>query len=205
MDTTTKIRDLLRSITGTDRPTFDFRLMEVVSVDGDLCRAKMGDFELPDIRLSSIGGGSENGLLVVPAVGSVILVADISCGTLRELNAIGYSEVESIRFHQGKTTITATAEAADMTVGDSKVHIEDGQVRFNEGDNGGLVKIEEARQTFQSIKTYCETMKEAVAKGIAAVGAGEAANGATGATAFEGAMASALITIEDMENKQVTH
>ena len=205
MDTTTKIRDLLRSITGTNRPTFDFRLMEVVSVDGDLCRAKIGDFEIPDIRLSSIGGGSENGLLVVPAVGSVILVADISCGTLRELNAIGYSVVESIRFHQGETTITAAAETVDVTVGSSKVHIEDGLVRFNEGDNGGLVKVEEARETFQSIKSYCETMKAAIAQGIAAVGAGEAANGATGAAAFEGAMASAEITIENMENEKVTH
>lgn len=205
MDTTTKIRDLLRSITGTDRPTFDFRLMEVVSVDGDLCQAKIGDFEIPDIRLSSIGGGSENGLLVVPAVGSVILVADISCGTLRELNAIGYSEIDSIRFHQGKTTVEATAEKVTTTVGGSTVHIEDGKVRLDGENNGGLVKVEEVRQTFRSFQTYCETMKAAIAQGIAAVGAGEAANGATGAAAFEGAMASAVLTIENMENEKVTH
>ena len=71
MDKPTQIRSLLRSIAGTDRPSFSFRLMEVVGVDGDLCRAKLGDLEIPGIRLSSIDGGSENGLLVVPARGSM--------------------------------------------------------------------------------------------------------------------------------------
>lgn len=205
MDTTTKIRGLLRSITGTDRPTFDFRLMEVVSVDGDLCRAKIGDFEIPDIRLSSVGGGSENGLLVTPAVGSVILVADISCGTLRELNAIGYSEIDSIRFHKGETTVEATAGKVTATVGGSTVDIEGGKIRLGGEENGGMVKIGEVRQTFRSFQTYCETMKAAIAQGIAAVGAGEAANGATGAAAFEGAMAAAAIQVENMENEKVTH
>lgn len=205
MDTTTKIRDLLRSITGTNRPTFDFRLMEVVSVDGDLCRAKIGDFEIPDIRLSSVGGGSENGLLVVPAVGSVILVADISCGTLRELNAIGYSEIDSIRFHKGKTTVEANAQGITGTVGGSTIHVEDGGIRLGGESNGGLVKVEEVRQTFRSFKTYCETMKEAIAKGITAVGAGMAANGTTGAVAFKEAMAAAAVRIENMENGNVTH
>ena len=40
MDKSSKIKGLIRSITGTDRPSFGFRLMEVVSVEGDLCRAK---------------------------------------------------------------------------------------------------------------------------------------------------------------------
>lgn len=205
MDTTTKIRDLLRSITGTDRPTFDFRLMEVVCVEGDLCRAKIGDFEIPDIRLSSVGGGSENGLLVVPAVGSVILVADISCGTLRELNAIGYSEIDSIRFHKGKTTVEADAERVNATVGGSAIHVEDGKIRLGGESNGGLVKVEEVRQTFRSFQTFCETMKAAIATGIAAVGAGAAANGATGAAAFEEAMSLAAVQVENMENEKVTH
>lgn len=205
MDTTTKIRDLLRSITGTDRPTFDFRLMEVISVDGDLCRAKIGDFEIPDIRLSSVGGGSENGLLVVPAVGSVILVADISCGTLRELNAIGYSEIDSIRFHKGKTTVEANAEGVNATVGGSTIHVEDGMIRLGGESNGGLVKAEEVRQTFRSFQTYCQTMKAAIATGIAAVGVGAAADGVAGAAAFEEAMSSAAVRVENMENEKVTH
>lgn len=207
MDKSSKIRELLRTITGTEKPTFNFRQMEVVSVDGDLCRAKIGDFEIPDVRLASIGDGSENGVLVTPTVGSIILVADISCGNLREMNAIGYSEIDSIRFHQGKTTIKADAGAVDVTVGETAVHIEDGKISLQTSDQkyGGMVKIEELRRSLESLKSYCEALKAAVSAGINAVGAGTAANGATGAGIFDTAMAPASIQIENMENGKVTH
>lgn len=204
MDQTTRIRSLLRTITGTDRPVFDFRLMEVVAVEGDRCRARLGDLEIPGIRLATIGGGSENGLLVTPAVGSIILVADLSCGALRELNAVGYSEIASIRFHQGKTTLQADGKAVTATVGGSHLRIEDGAVTFDEGANGGLVKIEELRQSLESLKGYCEQLKMAITAGITKVGTGPA-DGPGGAAAFEGAMAGAAIRIENMENEKVKH
>lgn len=196
MDKTTQIRSLLRAIAGTDRPSFSFRLMEVVGVDGDLCRAKIDDFEIPDIRLSSIDGGSENGLLVVPAEGSIILVADISCGNLRELCAIGYSEVASIRFHQGDTTLTADGGHATVEIGDSKatmekdrieltvgrstarlekdrtelavgaseVRIEDGGIRFNDGANHGLVKVEELTIKLNTLEQEINDLKSVFLK-----------------------------------------
>lgn len=204
MDQTTRIRGLLRTITGTDRPVFDFRLMEVVAVEGDRCRARLGELEIPGIRLATIGGGSEKGLLVTPAVGSIILVADLSCGALRELNAVGYSEIASIRFHQGKTTLEADGKAVTATVGGSCVRIEDGEVTFDEGTNGGLVKIEELRQSLESLKGYCEQLKMAITAGITKVGTGPA-DGPGGAAAFEGAMAGAAIRIENMENEKVKH
>ena len=123
MDKTTQIRSLLRSIAGTDKPSFGFRLMEVVGVEGDLCRAK----------------------------------------------------------------------------------IEDSKVTFNNGDNGGLVKIEALERSLESLKSYCEQLKQAVSSGLNSVGAGTAANGATGATAFETAMSAAAIRIEDLENSKITH
>lgn len=205
MDQTTRIRSLLRTITGTDRPVFDFRLMEVVAVEGDRCRARLGELEIPGIRLAAIGGGSENGLLVIPAVGSIILVADLSCGALRELNAVGYSEIASIRFHQGGTTLEADGKVVTATVGGSRLRIEDGSVAFNDGNNGGLVKIEELRQSLESLKTYCQQLKAAVSVGIGGIGEVGTANGASGVTAFEGAMAGATIRIEHMENEKIKH
>lgn len=159
MEKTTQIRSLIRSIAGTDRPSFDFRLMEVVGVEGDLCRAKIGDFEIPDIRLSAIADGSANGLLVVPAVGSIILVADISCGNLRELCAVGYSEVASVRFHQGKTTLTANAETVTAEVGASKLRIEDGQITLDDGANHGLVKVEDLITKINAVERSINELK----------------------------------------------
>lgn len=213
MDKSSKIKGLIRSITGTDRPSFGFRLMEVVSVEGDLCRAKIDDLEIPDIRLSSINGGSRNGLLVTPATGSIILVADLSCGNLRELCAVAYSEIESVRFHQGDTTITADGEKTEVVVGESSAVVKSDGVVINGGNNGGLVKIGNLRESLKSLKTYCEALKEATDVGFNGIGkvsvGGATADGGLGAEAFGLKMKDVSITIDDeedsMENKKVTH
>lgn len=207
MDKSSKIRELMRKISGTDKPLFTFRLMEVVSVSGDLCTAKIGEFEIPDIRLASIEGGSKNGLLITPAVGSIVTVADLSCGELRELTVIGYSEIDSIQIRKENTTIALDSKAVNIKVGSSMIQVQDGNIRFNVKDkeNGGLVKIDELRSSLVSLKTYCETMKKAISAGLNAVGTGEAASGSTGAGAFASAMSSVVIQIEDMENKKIIH
>lgn len=241
MDKSSKIKGLIRSITGTDRPSFGFRLMEVVSVEGDLCRAKIDDLEIPDIRLSSINGGSENGLLVTPATGSIILVADLSCGNLRELCAVAYSEIESVRFHQGDTTITADGKKTEVVVGGSSAIVQDADIKLCKGDssvvvesnnvtikkggnsvvvksdgvvinggtNKGLVKIDNLRKSLESLKLYCEALKKATVAGFNGIGKGATADGALGVGAFNTAMSTASITIDDeggnMENPKVTH
>lgn len=89
-------------VTGADRPMVLFRIMEVVYVSGDLCTARLGDLEIPGIRLASVEGGAAGGIAVTPARGSAILVADISLGELRELVAVAYSEVDAIAFQGGE-------------------------------------------------------------------------------------------------------
>lgn len=80
-----------------------------------------------------------------------------------------------------------------------------GKITFNDGANHGLVKVEELERSLESIKTYCETLKEAVSAGIKAIGAGIGANGTTGATTFDTAMAAASIRLEELENDKITH
>lgn len=203
MDKITQIRALLRSITGTDKSTIHFRLMEVVGVDGDLCRAKIGDFEIPDIRLSSIGGGSENGLLIVPAQGSIILVADISCGDLRELNAIGYSEIDSIRFHNGKTTVQADAQTAEVSVGGSKVRITDQVVAFNDGHNEGMVNVVGLTDKLNTIERSVNDLKTVFATWVPGTADGGAA--LKGAVAAWAASLLATTQQREIEDDKVTH
>ncbi|MCD7935977.1 MAG: hypothetical protein LUG98_03885 [Tannerellaceae bacterium] len=159
MDTSSKIKDLLRKIAGTDKATYNFRLMEVVSVEGDRCTARLGTFEIPNIRLASIVDGAENGILVTPAEGSIILVADISCGELRNLVAIAYSEIDSIRIHKedtliyaddqtihietGQSVVKITDGTIEAKAGNSQIEMTDGLIRHNEGTLGGLVQVNE--------------------------------------------------------------
>lgn len=163
MDKPSTIRDLVRKIAGAEKPRLHFRLMEVVSVEGDTCRAKLSDFEIPDIRLSSIAGGSESGLLITPATGSIVLVADLSCGELRELNVIGYSEIDSVRFHQGKTTLSADAQGVDIAVGESSARLTDSGIEFNGGTNDGLVNVRGLLDKINALERELNELKNLLA------------------------------------------
>ena len=76
MDNASKIKQLLQQITGTEQSVFLFRPMEVVSVEGDTCRARYNELEIPGIRLAAIEGGADGGLLLKPATGSIVLLRD---------------------------------------------------------------------------------------------------------------------------------
>lgn len=143
MDKYSKIAGLLRSITGTDRPKFGFWLMEVVSVDGDMCSARLGEFEVPDIRLSVIKGGAEKGLLVTPAVGSVVMVADLSCGELRELAVVGFTEVKAL----------------EGNIDGTRIRIAGGVVEFNGGGNDGMVNVRSLTAKLNALERDLNNLK----------------------------------------------
>ncbi len=95
--------------------------MEVVAVEGDTCRARLGELEIPGIRLAAIEGGASGGLLLKPAVGSIVLVADLSCSELRECAVVGYSEIESLTYRHGDTSVEADGNAVSVAAGLSGV------------------------------------------------------------------------------------
>ena len=200
MDNASKIKQLLQQITGTEQSVFLFRPMEVVSVEGDTCRARYNELEIPGIRLAAIEGGADGGLLLKPATGSIVLVADLSCGELRECSVIGYSEIEALTYRHGDTTVTMNGSNVSATVGRMQL-----KVTADGGKQGGLVLAAALRRSLESVQRYCETMRTAVAAGLTGVGIGAAANGGTGAGIFSEQMAAATISLEDLEDKKATH
>lgn len=187
MDKYSQIASLLRGITDTEKPKFGFWLMEVVRVSGDMCTAKMGDFEVPDIRLSVIKGGSDKGLLVTPAAGSIVMVADLSGGALRELAVVGFTEVESI----------------DAKIGSSKVHIADGMIEMNDGKNDGLVNVKGLVQKLNAVEQDVNNLKTALGGWVPVPQDGGAALKAS----ITGWAAKSLATTtqNDIEDTKVTH
>ena len=139
MDNASKIKQLLQQITGTEQSVFLFRPMEVVSVEGDTCRARYNELEIPGIRLAAIEGGADGGLLLKPATGSIVLVADLSCGELRECSVIGYSEIEALTYRHGDTTVTMNGSNVSATVGRMQLKVTADGVEINGGKQGGLV------------------------------------------------------------------
>ena len=151
-----------------------------LSTDGDTCCVDIDGLVVSDVRLRAVVNGEESGILITPKTGSYVTVADLS-GDLTRIVVVGFSEVEKIEVNA------------------------DDKIVFNGGGNHGLVNIEELKNNLNTLKTYVETMKMAVSEGLTSIGAGPSANGVTGRTAFETAMASQSIHFDDMEDTKITH
>lgn len=78
-----------------------FLVAKVTKVSGETCTIDANGLEIEGVRLKAVEDGDENSLLVTPKVGSMVLVADISGGELRELVVIAYSGVETIQINGG--------------------------------------------------------------------------------------------------------
>ena len=77
---------------------------EIVSIQDDTtCTVKLeDDLKLSDVRLRSVVNSEESGIVITPAVGSVVLVADLSGGKLSSMAVIMYSEIDKIEINGGK-------------------------------------------------------------------------------------------------------
>lgn len=194
MDTYTEIRNKIRSMTGQNTPLL--LTGKVESVDGETCTVTVGDLKLTDVRLRSVVNGNASKLLITPKADSYVTLIDLS-GELRELEVIGYSEIEAI-------DIETSGDINIKCKGDTNLDC-DGTVTFNGGDHDGLVKLQELKDNLNSIKNYLSALKSAINTGLNGVGASTAASGAAGAAAFEGAMAGQTINFKNMENDKVKH
>lgn len=179
MDTYSEIAQAIKNISGGGN-TAPLFTAEVVSVDGETCTVKVGELELPDVLLTPADEGADGKLVITPKVGSMVTIADLSGGQLRQMAVVHWGEVEKI---------TCSCE----------------QIELNGGENGGLVNIESLQNNLDALKRYVEAMKNAIANGFTSVGVSSAASGPTGRATFEGAMAAQNINFEDMEDTTITH
>lgn len=122
MDKHTQIAHLLREITGTERHRQHLWLMEVVSVEGDTCTARLGELEIPDVRLSVVKGGATAGVLITPAPGSMVLVADLSAGELRRLAVVGFTDVENIALRIGDYIVESLTDTLHNIIDTFNAH-----------------------------------------------------------------------------------
>lgn len=97
-----EVRDVIRKICGIDNQGLIFFNAEVVSVDTETCTVKRNGLEFTDVRLAAVVDGNTKNLLIKPKVGSMVLIADLSEGLMRDLAVIGWSEVDTITINGGE-------------------------------------------------------------------------------------------------------
>ncbi|MBQ9546810.1 MAG: hypothetical protein IJU90_05950 [Bacteroidales bacterium] len=102
METINKISEALQDIANKRGKPSAFIMATIKAVNGQTCEAVTGGtLTLTDIWLTAADTGSDKALLVVPKVGSQILLADLSGGQLRELVMVACTDTESITINGG--------------------------------------------------------------------------------------------------------
>lgn len=140
-----EIRSVIRKIAGIDNEGLIFFNAEVVSVDSETCTVKRNNINHTDVRLAAVIDGNTKNLLVKPKVGSMVLIADLSEGDLRDLAVVAWSEVDSISCKTGSISIDVTGR----------------EIKFNDGTEG-MAKLSQLISWMQNVKTDLTTISTAL-------------------------------------------
>lgn len=121
MDTAAEIKKALNSVLGIT-PNLPMTAT-VVSIQGTTCTIKLLDeLQLSDVRLTATISDSEDGLLIVPKVGSEVIVMS-QTGTLSSLMVLKVNEVDAVKYKNADFEFM-------LDPGTKKVTIKNGQVNL---------------------------------------------------------------------------
>lgn len=128
------IKEAIRQIVGNRGGNGLFLVGEVKSVNEEICTVEVAGLELDEVRLTAVNDGADDKLVVTPKEGSMVLLADLSGGMLRDLAVVAFTKVDKIE---------ATC----------------GQIALNGGENGGLVNIEQLKQWMGNVESDLAALK----------------------------------------------
>lgn len=105
----------------------------VTALDGCTCTVRIGDIEIPDIRLRASESAKDGTqMLVCPKIGTACILGSLS-GDLADLCVLTVDEVEGVIIH--------------------------GKVEINDGNNGGLVNIEDLVKKLNTMENDINNLK----------------------------------------------
>lgn len=101
-DNLRQIKNRIREIGGSSGRGCLFVTGEVTGVSRETCNVKIGELEIEEVWLTGVHDQKEKSLVVTPKVGSMVMMADLSGGDMRQMMVVGYTEVESIVVNGGE-------------------------------------------------------------------------------------------------------
>lgn len=139
-----KIRKSIKELADATDLRFETYAAIVTSVNGATCNAKrvLDDKIVERVRLNT-NVQEEKGLIIVPKVGSDVLITNIDGGASFVSQ---YSKIEKIELNVDSTII------------------------INGGQNGGLVEIGKLEENLEKIKTYLKDLETAISASITGLG-----------------------------------
>lgn len=131
------IKEAIRAIASVGGKGGLMLVGDVKSVDGESCTVDVDGIELGDVRLTAVADGGDGQLVIIPEIGSKVLLADLSDGNLRDLAVVVYTKVEKI------------TGAFDS-------------IEINGGNNGGLVNIQDLTDKLNNLERDINKLKQAL-------------------------------------------
>ncbi len=129
MDRAREIRSVIKDIAGGGGAVFV--MGEAVSVESDTCTVKIADrLTVGDVRLNASADGNKSNILAKPVVGSMVMMADLSGGELRDLVVIAFSEIDTLTVRFSGDVVVEGKDDIEADITDGKVCIKKGAVSF---------------------------------------------------------------------------
>jgi hypothetical protein len=213
-----EITEAIQKLTGTNKSdAITIEDMQVLSVDMPTrtctCRTVNGSSAISN-WVVKLMAEIDDGLLLVPAVGSTVKVA---YSTFSPPFVIQYSELSQAIIVTGNSSLSIqdsniTLEQADSSGNPTSSivltpdHIQitnknNAGIQLNGTGYGGLVQVNKLMDNLNAIKSYIkDTLEPAIAEALSVV---DVKVSTTSGTSFAGMIST--ITIENMENKIVQH
>jgi hypothetical protein len=123
MSKESEIRDLIKKIAGKTG-VLVFRA-SVVSIDQQICTIDVSGLKIPDVKLCVFNNDETSNYLITPEINSLVVVADLSGGELRDLVVIACQQASKITYSS--------------------------ELIINEGKNGGMVKVQELTDSINKL------------------------------------------------------
>lgn len=120
MDKYANLLQVLKSAVNTQR--VPLLMAEVVEITDESCTVKVDDLILTDVRLKATINESENRLLIIPKVGSIVVVGSLT-GDLKDLVVLKVDEVDKVDYKQSGFNLIVDAT-------DGKVSLKNTDVDF---------------------------------------------------------------------------
>jgi len=121
MDKIAKVAEHFKSMNKPKGEVFSYAVVKEIT--GDTCTVTVGDLELTDVRLKATDDGAEDKLLVIPTVGSkVVLVANP--GTMNDMMVVKCDDPEIISYKHGDLQLTIDTEKINYTNGNLQITID---------------------------------------------------------------------------------
>jgi hypothetical protein len=180
-----QIHEKLRGL-NNDSPQIFTAVVTEVDEDKLSCTViDMNDVELFNVRMRPVFDDKVNGVYCIPEVGSIVTVGMIHKSS-SSLTVLQYTKTSKV--------IIRGSEAS--------IELQDGVITMNEGENGGLIKIEELKKELDKTNAVVNALKNTLLQFVPVPTDGGAAL-KTFATAQLGTKVTGSWT--GIENKNVKH